>query len=115
MTDVSGNDGPDDLISSVRIEDEIPRTRKYINSCNFTDAQLLRRGHDLQALAVLYPNTCVSHLELAWNFCEFTDDKELEAIRLEKRWEGKPKERQMGGVLKNAMSICSREELEIKS
>ena len=98
------------LITTKTIEDEIPRIHKYLNACNFNDEQLRRRGNQLKELSILYPSMCTSHLELAWNFCEFTDDKELDDIRLSKRWEGKPKERQMGGIIKNAITIESKTE-----
>ncbi len=96
----------DNLVTTKTIDDEFKRTKQYINSCGFTEEQLIRRANDLKELVKLYPNMCISHLELAWNFCEMTPDEELTAIRLEKRYEGKPTtKRQVGGVIKNAISV----------
>lgn len=93
-----------DLITTRRIEDEIPRNNRYINSCNFSEEQLQRRANDLKQLVKLYPSTCISMLELAWNFNELTPKEEIDDIIKNDKF-SKPKERQMGGVIPNAISI----------
>lgn len=97
-----------DLITTRRIEDEIPRNNKYINSCGFTEEQLQRRGNDLKQLVKLYPNTCISMLELAWSFHEFTPKEEIDDIIKNDKF-SKPKARQMGGIIKDAINIESAE------
>jgi len=112
--DLSNNEISEEITTKT-IDDEFTRTKRYINSCGFSDEQLRRRGNELKELQKLYPNMCISQLELAWNFCEMTPDDELTAIRLEKRWEGKPTvKRQTGGVVKNAITV-EKNEIEIKS
>ena len=99
--------------TSLSIDEEFNRKKTYINPCGFDDATLRRRDNELKELAKLYPDVCLSHLELAWNFCEYTPKEEQDAIIREKRWEKPPtNKRQFGGVIPNAMGITSRDENE---
>ena len=109
MSDLSNNNLEDE-ISTITIDDEFDRTRKYINPCGFDDATLRRRDNELKELKRLYPSTCMSMLETAWNFHEFTPKEEQDRIIASKEFEAKPKRRMMGGILKNAISIESRGE-----
>jgi hypothetical protein len=104
MSDLSNNDD----ITTLTIDDEFDRKKRYINACGFDDATLRRRDNELKELQKLYPNMCPSMLELAWNFCEFTPKEEQDRIIKEKTFEGKPKPRMMGGTIKSAMTIESR-------
>jgi len=98
---------------NVTIDDEFKREKRWINRCNFTDEQLRRRDNDLKQLQVLYPDICVSWLELAWNFTEFTPKEEQDRIIREKEFEKPPTyKRNTGGVIKNAIKIQDREDLE---
>ena len=109
MSDLSNNNLEEEITTKT-LDDEFDRKKRYINACGFDDATLRRRDNELKELQKLYPNMCPSLLELAWNFCEFTPKEEQDKIIKEKLWEGKPvKERMMGGTIKNAMSIESKE------
>lgn len=106
---VKGLDPEADGNSTLTIDDEFKRKKTYINACGFDDATLRRRDNELKELAKLYPDVCISHLELAWNFCEYTPKEEQDKIIREKLWEKPPeKRRQSGGVLKSAMSITQK-------
>ena len=109
MTDLSNNNVEDE-ISTITIDDEFDRKRKYINTCGFDDATLRRRDNELKELKRLYPSTCMAMLELAWNYHQFTPKEEQDRIIASKYMEGKPKPRMMGGIMKNSMSIESRGE-----
>lgn len=100
-------------ITNVTIDDEFKREKKYINPCKFDDATLRRRENEMKELVKLYPNVCRSWLELAWNFTEYTPKEEQDRIIASKEWE-KPstKKRDIGGVIKNAMKIQTKEEFE---
>ena len=107
-----GDESPTDestTLTTKTLDDEFERKKRYINPCNFDDATLRRRDIELRELQKLYPNMCVSWLELAWNFCEFTPKEEQDRIIREKEFE-KPCEsnRLTGGVIKNAISVESR-------
>lgn len=106
MTDLSNN--IEDEISTNTLDDEFARKKKYLNPCGFDDATLRRRDNELKELTRLYPNLPEAHLELAWNFCEYTPKEEQDRIIASKEMEQKPKKRNTGGVIKNAMSIESR-------
>lgn len=106
MTDLSNN--IEDEISTITLDDEFDRKKKYLNPCNFDDATLRRRDIEMKELQKAYPNVAPAHLELAWNFCEFTPKEEQDRIIASKEFEKKAKKRNMGGVMKNAMSIESR-------
>lgn len=109
MSDLSNNNLEEDEITTITLDDEFDRKKRYINACGFDDATLRRRDNELKELQKLYPDMCPSLLELAWNFCEFTPKEEQDKIIAEKRWEGKPvKKRMMGGTIKNAMTIESK-------
>tara|TARA_R110000823_G_scaffold105443_1_gene223835 strand:- start:1727 stop:2068 length:342 start_codon:yes stop_codon:yes gene_type:complete len=108
MSDLSNNNLGDE-ISCITIDDEFDRTKKYINPCGFDDATLRRRDNELKELTKLYPSTPPAMLEVAWNFHEFTPKEEQDRIIASKEFEGKPKQRMMGGIIRNAMSIESRE------
>ncbi len=116
MSELSNNNisdeiGPADAdeITTVTLDDEFNRQKRYINACGFDDATLRRRDNELKELERLYPNMCPSLLELAWNFCEYTPKEEQDRIIAEKRFEAKPvKKREMGGTIKNAVSVESR-------
>ena len=98
-------------ITTQTLDDEFDRTRKYTNACGFDDATLRRRDFEMRELIKAYPNMPESWLELAWNFTEFTPKEEQDNIIKNKLWEGKPTNRRMtGGVIKNAMSITTRDE-----
>ena len=100
-------------ITNVTIDDEFKREKKYINPCKFDDATLRRRENEMKELVKLYPDVCRSWLELAWNFTEYTPKEEQDRIIASKEWE-KPstKKRDIGGVIKNAMKIQTKEEFE---
>jgi len=67
----------------------------------------------MKKLVKLYPNVCRSWLELCWNFTEFTPKEEQDRIIASKEFEKPPtNKRNVGGVVKNAMSIMSKEEYE---
>ena len=109
MSDLSNNNLEEE-ITTLTLDDEFDRKKRYINNCGFDDATLRRRDNELKELQKLYPNMCVSMLELAWNFCEYTPKEEQDKIIKEKLWEGKPvNKRMMGGTIKNAVSVESRE------
>jgi hypothetical protein len=87
-------------ISNITLDDEFDRTKKYTNKCNFDDATLRRRDIELRELQKTYPNMCSSHLELAWNFCEFTPKEVQDRIIASKEFEQKPKnKRNTGGII----------------
>lgn len=101
MTDISG-----DEISNLTIDDEFTRTMKQTNDMGFDLATLQKRKNDMKELERLYPKMTPAWLEMAWNFCEITPKEEQDRIIKEGLWEGKPKKvRDMGGILKNAMTI----------
>jgi hypothetical protein len=108
MSDLSNNNLEDE-ISCITLDDEFDRTKKYINPCGFDNATLRRRDNELKELIKLYPSTPAAMLEVAWNFHEFTPKEEQDRIIASKEFERKPKQRMMGGIIKNAMSIESRE------
>jgi hypothetical protein len=92
--------------STLTLDDEFERKRRYINPCKFSDAQLRRRDLEMKELRKLYPNVCPAWLELAWNFCEFTPKEEQDRIIASKEFERKPdSKRQTGGVIKGAITI----------
>ena len=99
-------DNSNNLINYKTIDDEFPRAKKYINSCNFTQEQLQRRGNDLKQLKQLYPDMCISFLELAWSFNEMTTEEEKQDIMKNNKYD-KPKSRAMGGIITDAISIES--------
>lgn len=106
-------DDPETQLSTTTIDNEFKREKRWTNRCNFTDEQLRKRDNDLKELQKLYPDVCVSWLELAWNFCEFTPKEEQDRIIREKEFEKPPtKERFTGGIIKNAIKIQDREDLE---
>jgi len=108
MSDLSNNNLEED-ITTLTLDDEFDRKKRYINACGFDDATLRRRDNEMKELKKLYPNVCSSLLELAWNFCEYTPKEEQDRIIKEKLWDKKPtKQRQMGGTIKNAITIESR-------
>jgi len=87
--------------------------KKYTNDCGFDLKTLQRRDIELKELEKAYPGTCPSFLELAWNFCEYTPKEEQDAIIAEGRWEGPSKvARNLGGVIKDAISITGDEQPE---
>jgi hypothetical protein len=100
-------------VSNITIDDEFDRTKKYTNKCNFDDDTLRRRDLEMRELKNLYPDMCVSHLELAWNFCNFTSKEEQDRIIASKEFEKKPtNKRNIGGVIKSAIKIQTKEEYE---
>lgn len=109
MTDLSNNNLEDE-ITTLTIDDEFERKRRYTNTCGFDDATLRRRDNELKELQRLYPSTCMAMLELAWNFHEFTPKEEQDRIIASKEFERKAKRRMMGGILKSAMTVESRGE-----
>ena len=110
MSVLYNNNNSLDELTTKTLDDEFDRKKKYINSCKFDDATLRRRDNELKELQKLYPNMCLSFLELCWNFCEYTPKEEQDRIIKDKLWECKPeKVRVMGGVIKNAMTIETRE------
>ena len=101
-------------ISTQTLDDEFDRKKKYINSCGFDDATLRRRDLEMKKLCKEYPNMPEAWLELAWNYTEFTPKEEQDDIIKNKLWEGKPtNRRQTGGVIKDAMSIMTKDEYEL--
>jgi hypothetical protein len=106
-------DDPETQLSTTTIDSEFKREKRWTNRCNFTDEQLRKRDNDLKELQKLYPDVCASWLELAWNFCEFTPKEEQDRIIREKEFEKPPtKKRFTGGIIKNAIKIEDREDLE---
>ena len=100
-------------ISNITIDDEFDRTKKYTNKCGFNDDTLRRRDIELRELQKTYPNMCSSHLELVWNYCEFTPKEEQDRIIASKEFEKKPKnKRNTGGIIKSAIKIQTQEEYE---
>ena len=91
--------------SGVLVEDHFTRLNKYPNQMNFSEEQLKRRERELKILQRDYPDVCVSWLELVWNYCESTPMEEQERVIKEKLWESKPKEREMGGVITDAITV----------
>ena len=107
MTEVSN----DEILSTLTIDDEFSRSKKYTNSCGFDDDTLRRRDVEIRELIKLYPDMCVSWLELAWNYCEMTPKEEQDRIIASKEFEKKSSNRRnTGGVIKNAITIQTREE-----
>lgn len=90
------------------IEDEFgtpgERTR-HTNTWGMTDAQLSRRKAHVLQLEKLYPTLPPAWLEMAWSFCEVTPDEEIQRIVDSKSWEGKPKDRPSGGIIRGAVKI----------
>ena len=103
----------DDEISNITIDEEFKREKKYINTCKFDGATLRRRENEMKELIKLYPDVCRSWLELAWNFTEFTPKEEQDRIIASKEFEKPPtNKRSVGGVIKNAMNIITKDEYE---
>tara|TARA_R110002073_G_scaffold110_1_gene1554 strand:+ start:756 stop:1145 length:390 start_codon:yes stop_codon:yes gene_type:complete len=103
----------EDEVSNITIDDEFKREKKYINPCKFDGATLRRRENEMKELVKLYPNVCRSWLELAWNFCAYTPQEEQDRIIASKEWEKPPiNKRNVGGVIKNAMNILTKDEYE---
>tara|TARA_Y100000310_G_scaffold293254_1_gene322710 strand:- start:1016 stop:1369 length:354 start_codon:yes stop_codon:yes gene_type:complete len=101
-------------ISTQTLDDEFDRKKRYTNTCGFDDATLRRRELEMRELIKAYPNMPESWLELCWNYTEFTPKEEQDNIIKNKLWEGKPTNRRStGGVIKNAMSIMTRDEYEL--
>jgi hypothetical protein len=100
-------------VSNITLDDEFDRTKKYFNKCGFDDATLRRRDVEMRELQKTYPDVCSSHLELCWNFCEFTPKEEQDRIIASKEFEQKPKnKRNTGGIIKSAIKIQTQEEYE---
>jgi hypothetical protein len=98
-------------VSNITLDDEFDRTKKYFNKCGFDDATLRRRDVEMRELQKTYPDVCSSHLELCWNFCEFTPKEEQDRIIASKEFEQKPKnKRNTGGIIKSAIKIQTKEE-----
>ena len=103
----------EDEVSNITIDDEFKREKKYVNPCKFDGATLRRRENEMKELVKLYPDVCRSWLELAWNFTEFTPKEEQDRIIASKEFEKPPtNKRNVGGVLKSAMNIQTKEEYE---
>ena len=103
----------EDEVSNITIDDEFKREKKYVNPCKFDGATLRRRENEMKELVKLYPDVCRSWLELAWNFTEFTPKEEQDRIIASKEFEKPPtNKRSVGGVIKNAMNIITKEEYE---
>lgn len=103
----------EDEVSNITIDDEFKREKKYVNPCKFDGATLRRRENEMKELVKLYPDVCRSWLELAWNFTEFTPKEEQDRIIASKEFEKPPtNKRNVGGVLKSAMNIITKEEYE---
>jgi len=111
--DLADKNGICEDITNITIDDEFKREKKYINACKFDDATLRRRENEMKELVKLYPDVCRSWLELAWNYTEYTPKEEQDRIIASKEWE-KPStnKRDVGGVIKNAMRIQTKEEYE---
>lgn len=113
MSELDLLESPEDETSNITIDDEFDRKKRYINSCNFDDETLRRRENEMKELVKLYPDVCRSWLELAWNFCSYTSKEEQDRIIASKEFEKPPtNKRNVGGVLKNAMNIMTKEEYE---
>ena len=105
-----------DEIFHATLDDEFDRTKKYTNSCGFTNDVLRRRDLEMKELIKAYPNVCPAWLEMAWNYTEYTPKEEQDRVIKEKLWEGKPtNKRQTGGTLKNAMHIMTRDEYALEA
>jgi len=103
----------EDEVSNITIDDEFKREKKYVNPCKFDGATLRRRENEMKELVKLYPDVCRSWLELAWNFTEFTPKEEQDRIIASKEFEKPPtNKRNVGGVLKSAMNIQTKDEYE---
>ena len=103
----------EDEVSNITIDDEFKREKKYVNPCKFDGATLRRRENEMKELVKLYPDVCRSWLELAWNFTEFTPKEEQDRIIASKEFEKPPtNKRNVGGVLKSAMNIITKEEYQ---
>ena len=110
MAELDGN-----LISNNTLDDEFSRKKTYTNSCGFDDSTLRRRDYEVEDLKKRYPDMCASWLELAWNFCQITPKEEQDRIIASKEMERKPdKKRNTGGLVKNAIKIQTREEVELE-
>ena len=111
MIEVADNN----MTSSLTIDDEFDRTKKYTNACGFDDATLRKRALEMVELQKAYPDMCVSWLELAWNYCEMTPKEEQDRIIASKEMERPPtNKRNTGGVIKNAISIEKKSDEEIE-
>jgi len=94
------------------IDEEFPRTNKYINDMGFDARTLARRANEMKQLEKDYPTLTPAMLEMAWNFCEITPQEEHDKIINGKLWENqKPKNRVLGGT-SNSMGVYTKEEYE---
>jgi len=85
-------------------QEEIPR---YVpaNPYNYSPSDLAKRSNAIAKMHERYP-----HCPHTWicNLYDILEHKSLEEIKVildTKAWEGKPKERQCGGVIKDSMSV----------
>jgi len=95
-----------DIEEATPFDKVIPRQHKWNNAMDFTEQQLIKRSNDLKQLEKLYPNIPYNWLEMTWNFCEKTPEEEHRNIIDNKLWEKEDaKQRVLGGVIKNSMTI----------
>lgn len=100
-------------VSNITIDDEFKREKKYTNTCGFDDATLRRRDIEMKELIKAYPKMCPSWLELAWNYTHIVPKEEQDRIIASKEMERPPtNKRNTGGIIKNAISIQTKEEYE---
>ena len=95
------------------LDEEFTRTNRYTNDCGFSKEVIARREQEMKELVKMYPNIVPAWIEMAWNFHEMTPKEEHDKIIAGNLWDSPPEiKRQLGGVLKNAISVEHRTEEE---
>ena len=86
------------LINTAQIDDEIPR---YVdkNFYNYSALQLATRKKALRDIEKDYPLVPPKFAEWLYDVVENKPKEEVEKIINERLWEGKAKERMMGGII----------------
>lgn len=92
------------------LDEEFTRQNRHTNDCNFSKEVIARREQEMKELVKLYPNIVPAWIEMAWNFHEMTPKEEQDEIIKNNLWGSPPEvKRQLGGILKNAVSVEHRD------
>jgi hypothetical protein len=83
---------------------EIPRAKRY-NPLGYDEEQFARRDEKVDELAKKFPTIPTKWLEYLWDSMEKRTDEEITELIKSEKWLKPVKERQMGGVLKDAMQV----------
>ena len=95
---------------NVTIDDEFERYKDK-NHYNYTDFELSVKKKAIRDAAKDYPHVPEAWIEMLYDVVEKGYSKdEIEDIIKNKTWEGKPKERVMGGQIVGSVEVLDNEE-----